>query len=145
MRMAGAVIVTSFLGYLIIKGVTGLAQRPRPADAENVLGAGAVYTSFPSRGVFLAAFAWLMVALALEGRLKARSVRVGVYALAAAAIVVVCVSQLWLGLHWVTDVLAGLTGGVGLGLLGRWVIQTRGIRRTSSRGLESWDKPQAAG
>ena len=145
MRMAGAVIVTSLLGYVIIKGATSLTQRPRPADAENILGAGAAYTSFPSRGVFLAAFAWLMLALAFEGRLKNRAARVGVYALAAAAIVVVCVSQLWLGLHWVTDVLAGLAGGVGLALLGRWGAQIRGIRTTSSRGLESCDSPQASG
>ena len=106
--------VTFLLGVLINEGVNGLAHRLRPADAENVLGADPMYSSFPSRGVLMAAFAWLMLALALERRFARRAMRVMIYAVAALAIVLVCVSQLWLGLHWVSDVLAGLAGGLGL-------------------------------
>jgi undecaprenyl-diphosphatase len=126
-RLACAVVMTFLLGAFINEGVNGLTHRSRPSDAENVLRADAMYSSFPSRGVMMAAFAWLMLALALERRFARRAIRVMIYAVAALAIVLVCVSQLWLGLHWVSDVLAGLAGGLGLALIGRWAAEPAGF------------------
>ena len=119
-RMAFVVVVTFLVGCLLVEGVNAATQRPRPADAENVVGAEAMFSSFPARAVFLAAFAWLMLAQALERRCHGKGMRAAVYGIAILGMVFVCISQLWFGLHWVTDVLAGLAGGVGLGLIARW-------------------------
>jgi undecaprenyl-diphosphatase len=122
-RMAGAIVVAFLLGSLLVEGASMAVQRPRPQNAQNILGAQAD-SSFPSRAVFLAGFAWPTLALALERRLGGKMSRTAVYALAALAVVFVCISELWLSLHYVTDVLAGLSGGLGLALLVRWALAT---------------------
>jgi undecaprenyl-diphosphatase len=120
-RLAGAIVMALVFGVLLVEGTRLATQRPRPPDAQNFLPGAAASPGFPSRGVFLAAVAWLLLAVALERPSWRRGKRVGVYAGAALLIVCVCLSQLLLGLHFLTDVLAGLAGGVGLALLARAV------------------------
>jgi membrane-associated phospholipid phosphatase len=122
-RMALAVLTTFLMGALLVEGVKIATARPRPPDAENILGE-AMSSSFPSRAVFFAAFAWMMVGRALEHRVGSRAGRVVVYLAAALGVIFVCVSELWLALHFVTDVLAALAGGVGLGMVGYWLSVT---------------------
>ena len=69
-----------------------------------------------------------MLASASARRTPRASCRMAVNVAAALGIVFVCVSELWLGLHFVTDVLAGLAGGIGLGLLARWAALEPGPR-----------------
>jgi undecaprenyl-diphosphatase len=118
-RMAFAVVAGFLFGGLLIEGVKLATWRVRPPDAQNVFGTAEMSPSFPSRAVFLAAFAWMMLGFALERRIAPQP-RVAVYVVAALGIVFVCVSELWLGLHFVTDVLAGMAGGIGLALTTRW-------------------------
>ena len=145
LRMAWVAGLTFLIGFIIIEGTNRVTLRARPADAEDLVGRGAMLSSFPSRGAFLAAFAWPMLALALERSLARRSLRIAIHVLAALAVGLVCFSQLWLGLNWVSDVLAGLAGGAGLALIGRWWTDSRGIRSNSSPGLPEPNVPQAAG
>ncbi len=119
LRMFVVVVTAYVVGGLMLEGVRLAVHRARPANAENILGV-AGDPSFPSRAVFLAAFAWPILALALDKRLTSRAARIVVHALAALIVVFVCVSELWLSLHYLTDVLAGLSGGIGLSLLVRW-------------------------
>ena len=116
-RMAIAVVVTFIFGYLLVAGIGELTHRPRPGDAENTLGSAALVSSFPSRDAFLTAFAWLMLATGVHHRFPRRTLGVIIYLGAAVLIAFVCFADLWLGLHWVTDVLAGLAGGIGLALV----------------------------
>jgi undecaprenyl-diphosphatase len=129
-RMALVVVITFLLGSLLVEGVKVATQRPRPPDAQNILGALEL-SSFPSRAVFLAAFAWLILAMAVERRTERSGYRIAVYACAGLGIVFVCVSELWLGLHFVTDVLAGLAGGIGLALVARWAATEPAAVRTN--------------
>lgn len=119
-RMALVVVAGFLAGEAIVEGVKAATQRPRPPDAQNILGSNDTSSSFPNRAVFLAAFGCLMAALALERRSAHSRWRVGFYVVAALVIIFVCVSELWLGLAFVTDILAALAGGIGLALIARW-------------------------
>jgi undecaprenyl-diphosphatase len=119
-RLALAVLAAFLAGAALVEGVKLAVARPRPADAEDVLGAAALSPSFPSRAVFLAAFACMILAIALERGARRPGCRFVIRLTAGLVVVFVCVSQLWLSLHFVTDVLAGLAGGLGLALAARW-------------------------
>jgi undecaprenyl-diphosphatase len=127
-RMAIVILVTFLFGALLVEGVKEATLRTRPPDSQNFLGSAEVSPSFPSRPVFLAAYAWLMLALAWEYRSQRQSERIAIYGVASLGIVFVCISELWLSLNFVTDVLAGLAGGLGLALLARWAM-TPGERK----------------
>jgi undecaprenyl-diphosphatase len=116
LRVAVVVIAAFFLGAMLVEGLKWASYRSRPETATEMT------SSFPSRAVFLSAFAWSMLAASLEWRMSRRWARAVVYVPAVLGIVFICVSQLWLGLGWVTDVLAGLAGGIGLVLVARWVL-----------------------
>jgi undecaprenyl-diphosphatase len=118
-RTAFAALAGFLFAGLLIEGVKLATGRLRPPDAQNVFGTAEMSPSFPSRAVFLAGFAWMMLAFPLERRVAPQP-RVAFYVVAALGIVFVCVSELWLGLHFVTDVLAGLAGGTGLAMTARW-------------------------
>jgi undecaprenyl-diphosphatase len=119
-RMALVIVPAFLFAPLLVEGAKRATRRPRPPDAQNILGAIETSPSFPSRAVFLSAFAWIMLSSGLERRTPRTGYGLAIRAAAGLGIVFVCVSELWLGLHFVTDVLAGLAGGVGLGLSARW-------------------------
>jgi undecaprenyl-diphosphatase len=127
-RTAAVIVLAFFAGALLVEGVKLAVARQRPPDAQNVLESSEMSAGFPSRAAFLTAFAWLVLAAAL-GRWNGRKAfRVAMHLAAAAGIVFVCLSQLWLGMHFVTDVLAGLAGGIGLALLASWAALEPGTR-----------------
>jgi undecaprenyl-diphosphatase len=119
-RTAAALVIAFFVGAMLIEGLRLVIPRQRPPDAQNVLETSEMLAGFPSRAAFLTAFAWLVLAAALGRWNGGKAFRVAMNVAAAAVIVFVCLSQLWLGLHFVTDVLAGLAGGIGLALLASW-------------------------
>jgi undecaprenyl-diphosphatase len=119
-RLAVAVLTTFLLGTALLEGVRLGVARPRPPGAQDVLGTAAPSPSFPSRAVFLATFAWALLAMTWARRVQRIACRIFVALAAGLVIVFVCLSQLWLSLHYVTDVLAGLAGGLGLALVARW-------------------------
>lgn len=123
-RVALVLLVSFLIGGVLVEGVKAVTQRPRPPDAQNILGGAELSSSFPNRAVFLAAFGWLMLAQALERRTMSHRLRVGIYVAAALLIIFVCVSELWLGLGFVTDVLAALAGGIALAGTARWAVAT---------------------
>ncbi len=110
-RTALALVSGFLLGAMLVEGTKVATDRPRPPDAQNTLGIEGMSPSFPSRPVFLSAFALNLLAYSLERRTHHRGLRVAIYTGATLAIIFVCLSELWLGLSFVTDVLAGLAGG----------------------------------
>jgi membrane-associated phospholipid phosphatase len=109
---AGAMLAASLAGSTALYNVfKRIVERPRP-PAQEALG---TYTqwSFPSGHATqcMAFFAMLLVLACFAGRARLR-----LWAIAAAAVVlVVGASRIYLGAHWFTDVL----GGYALG--GAWV------------------------
>ena len=104
-----ALLVVAFGGAVVVNGALKLLfHRPRPELAFVHLDT----YSFPSGHAAASAATFTAVAW-LIGRRRTTSMRVVVAVAAAAAICVVGFSRLYLGAHYLSDVLAGITFGVG--------------------------------
>lgn len=106
----GLSVLAAILGAIVIQNaVKAIVARPRPpvTHLEHVTG-----TSFPSGHATESAAFWIAVAL-LAGRRR----RVAI-ALAALVVCAVSVSRVYLGVHYPTDVVAGvLLGGAWAGVV----------------------------
>ena len=100
---ATAVIVT----VVVDNTVKLLVHRARPDIARLV---GAAGSSFPSGHSAAAAATWAALAL-LYGRHRSRRVQAILAGIAAAIAIAVAASRVLLGVHWLTDVIAGVLLG----------------------------------
>ena len=113
-REAALAAATAASAWALSAALRPLLHRPRPQVFPGL--APARGFSMPSGHALMAA-ALFPVLAALAGRAWPRRRRFH-YALSAAAVVLVSFSRLYLGVHWPTDVLAGLLLGGGLALAG---------------------------
>lgn len=101
-------LLTTVIGVTLLNnGLKLLVDRERPAVGQLVGWSGA---SFPSGHSAAAAAAWAAVALVVS-RHASRRWRVGAMAVAGGVAIAVAASRVLLGVHWVTDVVAGLVVG----------------------------------
>jgi undecaprenyl-diphosphatase len=104
-RLALAIIVIALARPLAEWALKELVSRDRPTGDRLVGGLG---YSFPSGHPMAAAASWgvlpLVVALYTARRRLWWSVAIGVWVVA----VLVAISRVWLGVHWTSDVIAGL-------------------------------------
>jgi undecaprenyl-diphosphatase len=125
------VYVWTVILYSVIKDAL---QRPRPPVADWLTGAGG--WSFPSGHSAQATAAWgILCVLACVGRTARQKARL--VAGAAAIIVLVAASRWYLGVHWLTDVLAGMT--LGVAVLSLW-----GVARTTIITAEPDSRPNSS-
>ncbi len=146
-RTAAWLLLWATLGGLVLNNLLKhLFDRPRPRIFS--WGTHALTTSFPSGHAMSAAAVYGTVAL-LAARLAARrATRVAVVAAAAVVVLLVAFSRLYLGVHYPTDVVAGLLVG------GAWaafcaaaleaVVQARRRRRLGDAPAEAPDGGDAA-
>jgi membrane-associated phospholipid phosphatase len=92
---------------IIVKLLKLALHRPRP----NPFSSGAESFSFPSSHATLSVVAYGFLAFLLCRGQRPR-VRTGVVLTAALAIALIALSRLYLGVHWVSDVLAGMSFGL---------------------------------
>lgn len=106
----------SVLGFLLTVGVgvslvnnalKWMIMRDRP-DVDHLVGSGG--SAFPSGHTAAAAACWAAVALVVSARMRVDTRR-WIAALAIAVAVLVAASRVMLGVHWLTDVIAGLVVG----------------------------------
>ena len=82
-----------------------VVARPRPSGARLVAGTG---YSYPSGHVLAAAATWAFVPVIVGLYVHRRWLRRALTMLAAAVIVLVAWSRVWLGVHWTSDVIGSL-------------------------------------
>ena len=123
-RLAIAIVVIALARPLAEWTLKELVSRDRPIGDRMVRGDG---YSFPSGHPLATAASWgvlpLVVALYTKRRLVWWAVTVGVWTMA----VLVAFSRVWLGVHWASDVVAGLVLAV-VGVAGaeRFIAATHG-------------------
>lgn len=120
-RTAAAALAALLVGVLLGEGVKLATQRTRPPDAQNYVEAEQMTGSYPSSSVLLVTLVGLLFGMSLEGLSNNRLARVAIYTGVSLWIIWLSLSQLWLGLHFLTDVVAGMIGGAGLAFLVRHV------------------------
>jgi undecaprenyl-diphosphatase len=123
MRREALAVALSLGGAMLIADVVKLlTSRPRPA-VEHLQAVGG--SSFPSAHTMQASAFWLALALTLRARTARR--RVLWLAIGGAVLValVVAWSRVYLGVHYPSDVVAGLVLGCGWALFVAHVMRTR--------------------
>ena len=119
-RSALGLVIAVSGAVLLTHVVKGSVDRPRPPVAVQLVHSSG--SAFPSGHTLDAAAAWETLALIASARRKLRA-RAGLWGSAAAVVAIVGLSRLYLGVHWLTDVLAGYAGGtflamsIGVGIL----------------------------
>ena len=121
-------LAAGLLAFAVVEGVQRVHPRARPADSQNHPELVRQAASYPSRGVFFLVLAGSLAAYAAETLFRKRRWKVLVHALVIIPILWLCLSEIALGLHFVTDVIAGITGGGGLAMLVRALDRNRDLR-----------------
>jgi undecaprenyl-diphosphatase len=116
--LAALVVGSAVLAELLKLAV----PRERPPDWDH---GGGTPLSFPSAGAFVSAVTYGAVALLLAASWRRWPARAAVVLVAAALVLAVGASQLFLGAHFLSDVLAGWAGGLAL-LLAAWALAPPG-------------------
>lgn len=130
-------LVAAFAGAnVLFKVVKAGVQRPRPPVSLHLIGVSGF--SFPSGHATAAIACWGMVAIVLATGRRA-SIKVGVWLSAGSIVFLVGFSRIYLGVHWWTDVIAGLAvGGLWLCVLSLVALSIwRGPADASAAALES--------
>jgi membrane-associated phospholipid phosphatase len=116
-KRRSALVALASVGAAIglIQAARYLVPRPRPHNAENVLAAQEMLGSYPSPSVFLFMLMMILIGLAVWD-LARRPWQRGLYVVVAAALTVwVCMSQFFLALHFLSDVLGAMAGAALVG------------------------------
>ena len=109
-RPLGAFVAAAFLGAELLTAALKLGfQRDRPVFEEPLASAGAY--SFPSGHALVSVVVYGALAFVLATRLRSPRARVACFLVAALLALAIGFSRLYLGLHFLSDVLAGFSAG----------------------------------
>ena len=113
----GAVhLLVASLGMGALEWVTkGLVERARPTEVEHVVKVSGF--SYPSGHSLATATLYLTVALLASSHLRTRAAKVAVVAGAALLVALVGLSRVYLGVHYPSDVLGGMSLGASWALM----------------------------
>jgi undecaprenyl-diphosphatase len=141
-RLALVIVLATFGSWGLVDAVKWAVQRPRPAGAHwlepsvlsRALGraedhhGGLPQTapaekgySFPSSHALSSTATYLTVALLTMRRLRRRWLGKLVIAATSLLVLVIGVTRLYVGAHYVSDVVAGWAGGLGVALVCAWL------------------------
>jgi undecaprenyl-diphosphatase len=132
--LPAADIIVTYLGTMILYAVikNGI-ERPRPPTVDRLTRAAGWLAqkpdwAFPSGHAAQATAAWVLLCVLIWNGRSAK-IKIRLAAATAALVLLVSFSRWYLGVAWLTDVLAGMT--LGLAVLGVW-----GITRITIAGTD---------
>jgi len=109
-RQSAELLLVATLGGILLDSVLKIGfNRPRPHVFE--WGTTVVSSSFPSGHAMSATVVYSTVAYLATRLQKTRSARIATRSAAAVLIVLICFSRVYLGVHYPSDVLAGMVVG----------------------------------
>jgi undecaprenyl-diphosphatase len=115
-RQAGILGVIVFLAVGLGEGLKWLVGANRPPDAEKFLGSE-MSPSFPNVSALLTSLLLLILAIIVSTIVQRPFLRYLIDGVCLLLVLLIGASQLYLGLHFLTDLLAGWTAGVLLALV----------------------------
>jgi membrane-associated phospholipid phosphatase len=116
-RAAQVALGAFVLGVILVEILRNVVAAHRPPDAQDLVDADEMLRSFPAREVFTFTLAGVLLLFAAWGGVHKTTFRLLLTTAVVVLVLWVAMSQLVLGLHFVTDVMAGLAGGIALALL----------------------------
>jgi membrane-associated phospholipid phosphatase len=133
MRASVVTLAAFMLGVIFVEILRNIVAAPRPVDARDLVAADEMLRSFPARGVFALVLAAGLLMTAAWGA----SHRIGRLLLVTGPLLVLVIwaalSQMALGLHFLSDVLGGLSGGMAVALLATRLVAMPPTRQPASR------------
>jgi undecaprenyl-diphosphatase len=127
--------VSTGVGALATTVLKLMFQRARPDIVEHLVPTSTA--SFPSGHAMNSAVVFLTLAVILGRTIERRAQRVYLLAAAAALVVAIGVSRVFLGVHWPTDVLAGWTVGAAWAITCAMAMEA--LRRRQLLVQEHWE------
>ena len=116
-RSAQVSLAALVIGLILVETMRHTVGARRPGNAETFLAPEEMTRSFPARSVLLFTLAGVLLIFAAWGALSSTWMRLMVTVVMVVVVLGVALSQLMLQLHFVTDVVGGLFGGLTLALL----------------------------
>ncbi|HUP65657.1 MAG TPA: phosphatase PAP2 family protein [Thermoanaerobaculia bacterium] len=115
-RWSAFLAITTVLGGLLNLALKSIFERQRP-DLSTALRHASGF-SFPSGHAMGATIVFGALAYLAVRHYRTWKARSGALAAAAATIAAICVSRIYLGVHWISDIIAGVSSGA------VWVLAT---------------------
>ncbi|GAA1391228.1 hypothetical protein GCM10009613_33270 [Pseudonocardia kongjuensis] len=122
------VALVPLLTSVVFTALKRVLDRPRPPEELQVM--AVANESLPSGHAAMAAAAWTVLVLVLWPRCAARG-RALLAGFAVLWVVAVGITRIYLGVHWLSDVLAGWALGAGLAFAGVAVLAAVTARRAA--------------
>lgn len=132
-RAAALVAVAMLIGTVGVEAIRYTVPVHRPDNAARVVDSAEMARSFPAGEVFTFTLAGTLLIYAAWTSLHGWLARVALTAVVVVLILGVAMSELLLVLHFVTDVAAGLFGGLALALVVTRLIATLPARQGEAR------------
>ena len=130
-RPALLLAVAALVGYPLSDGVKILVNRPRPDVPWRLIDRPAS-ASFPSGHALESTIVYGTLALLVGRRLRRRGWRAAAAAIGVLLPLLIGLSRVYLGVHYLTDVLAGWAAGLAVALLASWADRRWGCRHERS-------------
>lgn len=141
-RLEGGLVLVAGLSSLLDSPIKFAVNRPRPAVALVQVFATEHGSGFPSGHALFAAVVLGFLAYLAATRLRRRSLRTLSFAALLILILLTGTSRIYLGVHWLSDVLGGyLVGAVFLAAL-IWLDRTWQLR-LGARNASQWNKGES--
>src|SRR5918996_209216 len=137
-----ALVVVAFVGAQLLTWILKATfERPRPSFGDPVATAG--WFSFPSGHALSSIALYGALAYLLTGAVRSRRAQAAGFAGVALLVAAIGFSRLYLGVHYLTDVLAGYSAGLAWLLFATALLRVR-VRRTRAERDSSTVWPTAA-
>jgi undecaprenyl-diphosphatase len=138
--MQGGLLLVSLAGGLLLsETMKTVFERSRPPEAYHAM--GTLNASFPSGHALLSTVAYLTLGAMLAQAMRKKRLKAYVIGWAVVLAMIVGLSRIYLGVHWMSDVLAGWSLGAAWAMA-CWLIERWLVWRLAPR--EATETPQLA-
>jgi undecaprenyl-diphosphatase len=131
-RTAGFVLAAALGGLLLSEAIKVSIGRERPPNEDPTAFHADASPSFPSGHSMLSATIYLTLALVATALIPRWPVRAYIVFASLLLVALIGITRLYLGVHYLTDVVAGWVAGLAWGLFCRWV-ESRWVLRLERR------------